>query len=552
MKSTSWIKVYYTVLFGILFFTALNFNYVEGDDAATVLYHLCGKNQDVQKPYAAYNSGLDYIIQASGIVTEQGIRSFAILLSFACGLFLLLGCQSFLELFFEDTHQISKKNRTFFYVLLPFMVPDILFHSLIVNASNISFVFFIYSLIYFVKFLKRNSDLPLTLAILLLAIAIPFRWTMLVALPVYLGLLVYFKPLAFNKESGLLLLKVFISSILGLMLSLFFIYITGYDLQGIIATIKSTTGYLSDLDNSILSLLASASAFLTPPLGLLLLLSGFKIKAINKETKFVYRLIGLVTLAISPFFLFGFFPAYKYLITAFPIILIIMMFGFDYIMQNKLAKIAFALSLLFIWFVGIQINATGTFCGPGFELTTNKLIAYNNGNSTAEHLNERVKIIGVNLKLDSGFYMPMAEGPRALYGYFYVFFTKGWYNQIESFTDERIKLVDQLINDKNVVFIQDRRTAYVCCDLYQRGYQTKTDFLNKKTYLFREFTKENDTIKLMVIPDDGSKMDWISKYKVEKNKKVIFRSSYSSDILHLYINKKGAIKIIGPFTAIIY
>lgn len=551
MKSNTWIKGYYTVLYGILFFTTLNFNYVEGDDAATVLYHLCGKNQSIQKPYAAYNSGLDYIIQASGIVTEQGIRSFAILISFVCGLFLLLGCKSFLEIFFEDNNQISQKNRTVFYVLLPFIVPDILFHSLIVNASNISFVFFIYSLIYFVKFLKNNTYLPLALAILLFAIAIPFRWTMLVALPVYLGLLVYFKPLAFNKESGLLLLKVFISSLLGLVLSLFFIYITGYDLQGIIATIKSTTGYLSDLDNSILSILASASAFITPPLGLLLLLSVFKIKAINKETKFVYRLIGLVTLSISPFFLFGFFPAYKYLITAFPIILIVMMFGFDYMMQHKISKITFGLSLLFIWFVGIQINASGTFCGPGFELNSNKLMAYRNANNSEEHLNDRVKIKGGNLKLDSGFYMPMAEGPRALYGYFYVFFTRGWYNQIESFTDERKKLVNQLINDKNVVFIQDRRTAYVSCDLYHMGYQTKTDFQNKKTYLFRDFIKGKDTIKLTVIPDDCSKIDWISKYKAEKNKKVMFRSSYSSDILHLYNNKKGAIKLIGPFTAII-
>jgi hypothetical protein len=344
--------------------------------------------------------------------------------------------------------------------------------------------------------------------------------------------------------------KLFIASVLGLALALIFIYLTGYDLQGIVATIKSTTGYLSDLDNSMLSILASASAFITPPLCLLLLLSGFKIKAINKETKVLYPLAGLVALSIAPFFLFGFFPAYKYLITAFPALLVVMMFGFDYMMQNKISKSLFGISLLFIWFVGIQIKATGTFCGPGFELNTHKELA-SNANAAKGQLDDRVKIEGANLKLDAGFYMPMAEGPRSLYGYFYVFFCKGWFNQIESFTHERNTLVDQLIQDKNMVFIQDRRTAYVSCDLFQRGYQTKTDFQDKKTYLFRDFIKEQDTIKLMVIPDDCSKMDWITNFKPEINKKVMFRSSYSSDILHLYHNKKGAIKLIGPFTAIV-
>jgi hypothetical protein len=551
MKSKAWIAIYYMVLFSILYFSTLNLNYVEGDDAATVLYHLCGRDAAIQKPYAAYNSGLDYIIQASGLVTEQDIRSFAILVSFVCGLLLLLGCKAFLEVFFENSNYVSAKNRMIFYVLLPFIIPDILFHSLIVNASNISFVFFIYSLVYFIKFLKKDTYPPLALAIVLLAIAIPFRWTMLVALPVYLGLIVYFKPLTFSKESGQLLLKIFSASLLGLALSLYFIAITGYDLQGIIATIKATTGYLSDLDNSVLSILASASAFITPPLCLLLLLTAFKIRAIYKEMKIFYRLTGLVVLSISPFFLFGFFPAYKYLMTVFPILLLLMMFGFDYMMQNKISKTLFGLSLLFIWFVGIQINATGTFCGPGFELNTQKVRASSNANDNKERLNDRVKLNGANLKLDAGFYMPMAEGPRSLYGYYYMFFCKGWYNQIESFTNERNTMVKQLIKEKNLIFIQDRRTAYVSCDLYHRGYQTKTDFQDMRTYLFRDFIKGKDTIKLHVIPDDCSKMDWISNFKAAKNKKVMFRSSYSSEILHLYQNKKGAIQLIGPFTALV-
>lgn len=536
----------------IVFFFTLNFNYVEGDDASTVLYHLCGRNTDIQLPYAAYNSGIDFVIQLSGLKTEESIRTFAVLISFISGLFVLIGCKSFVEAFFESNKQVDSKSRIIFYLLLPFIVPDVLFHSLIVNATNISFVFILYSLISFIKFLRSDKNFWLLLSIVLFAIAIPFRWTMLVVLPVYVGLLFYFVPMTNSKPTFLLLLKVMIAAVFGLLLAIFLISLTGYSLQGIYDSILSTTGYLSQTDFSVLSVLASGSAFLTPPLLILLLFSLFKTTAMfKKQSKPAYSLAVLVLLSASPFFLFGFFPSYKFLITLFPILLILMVLGIDYLMKKKVLFALFISSILAIWFLGIQINAGGTFCGPGFELNTQKVQNLNNPNSKeAQNVDERVKIKGVSLKLASGFYMPMLEGPRPLYGYFYVF-CNGWFNQVEALKNERREIVKLLLDDKNAILIQDRKTAYLSCDLYQKGYKTTTNFIDAKSYLYRDFVKENDTIKLMVAPDNVSKVEWISNFPVEKGKKVIFRSSYSSEILQLYNAKKGNVKIIGPFTAII-
>jgi len=226
------------------------------------------------------------------------------------------------------------------------------------------------------------------------------------------------------------------------------------------------------------------------------------------------------------------------------------MLGFDYVVKKKILFSLFFVCLISVWLLGIQIDANGTFCGPGFELNTKKAQNLINNNDI-QNVDGRVKINKVNLKFDSGFYMPMLEGPRPLYGYFYVFFNYGWFNHIESLKNERQKIVSVLMKDKRVVFFQDRRTAYISCDLYLKGYKTSTNFIDNKSYLYRDFVKGNDTIKLNIVPNNCSKTEWISKLVIEKNMKLLYRSSYSSEILQLSNTKKNKVKIIGPFTAIL-
>jgi hypothetical protein len=550
MRSTKYIILFYFFLFLFFYFFTLNFNYVEGDDASTILYHLCGRNPQIQTPYASYNSGLDFLIKVTNLHSEESLRTFAILISFISGFLILALSVLFLDAFFKETNFVNNKYRVYLYLLLPFIVPDIIFHSLIINAAYISFVFLLSSLIVFIKFLKTNQNKFLYLSTLLFAISIPFRWTMLISLPLYMGTALYYNPIHYySKNTLLLFLKIIIANLVGVFLAIIFIYVTGYNLQGIFDTIISTTQYIENSETSYLSILATGSAFLTPSLLFLTLLAGFRIYEIQKkQPKFIISILSLVLLSISPCFIVGFFPSYKFLITLFPMILVILALGFDYLLSRKLFAIIFFVLLIGPWFIGIQLDVKGTFCGPGFELNTKKtddVVLLESKNPDM-----RLKIDKIHLKLNSGFYLPMLEGPRPLYGYFYVLFADGWKNQIDLFTEERKKTFNYLIKNKNAVYIQDRRAAYFQCDLFRDGLTTQTNFLTKNNILYRNFRNESSSINVYVIPDNCSKIDWLTNYLQKTKNTVIYRSTYTNEILKIYKNKKNKVEIFGPFTAI--
>ena len=549
MKNIYYIFGFYFLLFVYLYFFTLNFNYVEGDDASTILYHLCGRNAQIQQPYASYNSGLDFLIEISHLHSEASLRTFAVLVSFIAGFLVLCLFAVFLDVFFDDVEKINTKNKIYFYFLLPFIVPDIIFHSLIVNSAYISFVFLLGSLIVFIKFLKTNRNLFLYISTVLFAIAIPFRWTMLISLPLYMGFALYYHPIQYySKNTLLLFLKIGTANVVGVILALFFIYITGYNLVDFYNTVVSTTQYIENSEKSALVFVSTASAFLTPSLLFLVFLGCIRIYQQNKKrSKYGLSMLGLVVLSLSPCFVVGFFPSYKFLITLLPMLLIVMGIGFDYLSDKKPLLIVFLLLVIAPWFIGIQLDAKGTFCGPGFELNTQKT---EGSISQLENPDQRVKIDGVNLKLDSGFYLPMLEGPRPLYGYFYVILANGWKNQIDLFTQERKKTVEILIKNRKVVYIQDRKIAYLQCDLYGKGFSTQTDFMEGKDILYRNFKNKNYSIRVCVVPDNCSKIEWIEEYFKTATNTVIYRSSYSNEILKLQNNKENKIQVLGPFTVI--
>lgn len=527
----------------------MNFNYVEGDDASTILYHLCGRNSQIQPPYASYNSGLDFLIKITKLNSEESLRTFAVFVSFISGFIVLSLSALFLTVFFDDDEKFNARNKLYLYLLLPFIVPDIIFHSLIINATYISFVFLLSSLIVFIRFLKTNKNKFLYFSTVLFAIAIPFRWTMLISLPLYMGFALYYNPIQhYSKTTLRLFLKICIANVVGVFLALLFIYVTGYNLQDIYNTIVGTTQYIENSEKSTLSLLATGSAFLTPSLLFLILLGFIAIYKINKQQpKYGLSILSLILLSISPNVVFGFFPSYKFLITLFPMLLIVMVIGFDYLAKQKSLLFVFLLLVIAPWFIGIQLDAKGTFCGPGFELNTKKTDGIATVNDNPD---QRIKIEGINLKLDSGFYLPMLEGPRPLYGYFYVLFGNGWKNQINLFTQERQQAFDFLIKNKNTVYIQDRTTAYFQCDLFRNGLTTQTNFIKKENVIYRNFKNNNSSINVYVVPDKYSKTEWIENYFKTSKTSVLYRSSYSNEILKLHKNKENKILVLGPFTAI--
>lgn len=491
IKNFYYIFFFYTILYVILFFTCLNINYVEGDDAATILYHLCGRNDLIQAPYAAYNSGFDYILSFFKI-DEVFLRSFSISISFLFGYFVLL-----LSVFFIFLLSNEKGNLKIIYfnILLPFIIPDFIFHSLIINSTNISYTFSILSIIFYYLYLKNNKLGYFIIAILAMGISIPFRWSMLTFYPLFLSFLMFYNisnnEKIFKKFKSFIILSTF-SLIIGILL----IYISGYNLKEILNIFLWGNNYMKDAERSILSLFAISSSFFTLPF-ILLLIVGLFYFIVKQKTSKIYKFIFILC-PIIPYIILGFLPAFKYLIALLPILIYISYLGFLEIFKKRIFKFLFIFLLLFIWLIGINIDADGIMYGSGFEYkdTPQRKI---NLEVNEKNVDNRIKINTIKLSLSGGFYLPSAEGPRPLWGFFHVIFGGLWNTNIDKFTSERDYVINKLLNDDKLIVFQDRPAAFLQCDLYKHGYQIsdaiETDTVNKINY--RTFYSKSDTLKFI-------------------------------------------------------
>lgn len=536
----------YLFLFIVMYFSALNFNYIEGDDASTVLYHLTNRDKSIQLPYASYNSGFDYLIEFTNLKSEEQIRTFSVIISFISSFLVLCLIAVFLNAFLENE---NFKIKNLFFILIPFIIPDFLFHGLVINSTSLSFTFILLSLIFFLKFTKTNSITFFIGSIVFLGLALPFRWSIITIIPFFMGISIF--ELSKNKDYSVgLIFKTIIHNILGISLGLFFIKLTGYSLNDIFETIFWGVNLMEEDGRSILGYLASASSFLTIPFIILILFGVINFILnynINKNSSNTFLLLTL--LSISPFFILGIYPSFKFLITLLPLFLIIAYHGFKFIYKYKYLKFTYFLLLFFIWFVGVKLDVVNTFSGPGFEQTIKV-------NEIKELINEknadkRIAIKRAYLAFDGGFFLPMPEGPRPLQGYFYVLFGGKWNENINKFKEERSEIYHRILSDQNCIYIQDRKTAFFQCDLYGYGYETNSSFKKTRSgdLLYRDFYKNNDTLKIFVINTNGSKTDFIKDYLKKTNNPIIFRSSYSSMILDLVNNDYNKeLELIGPYT----
>jgi hypothetical protein len=253
-KSYCFISIYYLIVFFLVFLFTLNTNYVEGDDASTILYHILDRNENIQKPYASYNSGFDFVLNFFSSENELLLRNFSVYISFIFGLF------SIILLFFLVKSLIKdfNKNDNWLFILLPFIIPEILFNSLIINSVNISFSFSLLSLLFFVHFLKNNSLYKLILSVFFMAIAIPFRWSIVTIFPLFFVIIHFFFNFKFLKIIYILLIHHIITILLGIL----FLKISGYDIDSLINTVKFGTNYMEKSERKVSSLIAISTSFL--------------------------------------------------------------------------------------------------------------------------------------------------------------------------------------------------------------------------------------------------------------------------------------------------
>ncbi|NMH28747.1 glycosyltransferase family protein [Flavobacterium silvaticum] len=531
MKRIHLVLLSHTIVFTALGIFAFIPEYIEGDDASSILYHLCGRNADIQRPYAAYHSGFDFLLGFLGN-DEAQLRQFSIGLSFMSGYAVVCLLTLFLDLLVRG----NDRSKYLFLALIPFIVPDVLFHSLIFNPSNVSFSFALCGLLFYIKYLRSQKISFFIVSFLFLGLAIPFRWSMLTIFPVFFAVALHERTMN---------LKTFITTGVHLFLALFtgilLIWITGYPPVKVVETMLWGTKVVDKTDASSLSVIATGSAFFTPQL---IMLALFGLWVMFRKKAAALTDFYIILLAICPFFILGFFTAYKFLLSAVPILLLVCLYGFMSMANRRIPFVLLTVTIIGTWFIGIQIEADGVVSGPGFCQHTNQ---HNERLATHEkNPDKRIRIKKVMPVPDGGFYMPMLEGPRPLYGYFYVLFGGQWKEFVSNFRKERIAMY-KVLTAKNALYFQDRPAAFFQCDLYRSGYHTDTDFIKASPLDFRVFTKSNhEKITLFTTPAGKPTNEFDSEY-IGKSSNIIFRSTYSSQILKL-TQDYPEIRVIGPHT----
>src|SRR5438874_283175 len=103
----------------------LTFQYVEGDDAYSVMYHALGRNPGIQRPYGTYQAMMDVVLRIlppdESIVRHAAIGLHAVF-GIIFSMLLIMLIRTFLPL--------PGKSLLLFSLLLPFAVPELIFFGL--------------------------------------------------------------------------------------------------------------------------------------------------------------------------------------------------------------------------------------------------------------------------------------------------------------------------------------------------------------------------------------------------------------------------------------
>ncbi len=511
--------IFYGILFLLIGILTLNFNYIEGDDAATIMHHALNGNASLQPPYSEYHSMYDKLLSFIPTNQESILRTIGILLSFIFGFLSICLYAKVISV------KIADSRVKFFLLLLPFTIPEILFSSLLINPTNLAICFILCGHLFFIKYLDTKKRRLLFFAIALFGLGTSFRWATGFYIFIFFAEYIIahkdeIKSL-FKMKKIVEVVSIFLSFAISIVL---FIYTSGYSFLEIIDVYKSGVGYAEKVEISNLVRIVWGIPLFTPAFVILLLLGFIHLIKKRNYIPIIYLFIAFIPYAVT----IGFNTSYKQIITLIIPLLLIAVYG--YLFLGKKGKYILLGFIFLPWLFGIQMNLNSSW-GPGFEIQNKEIgnVDYNNFNPDNNLVLDKYKPV-----LGSGISLPTLEGPRPLYGFGKVFLSD-WSRFVDIFNEERTNAV-LLAEKENIDILQDVNHSFISSKLIENGYRTEQSFSHRKSNMIdREFIKENDTIRINVLENkkllfDINEMN--SFFSKKKNNIVIF-SSYSNIISKL-------------------
>jgi hypothetical protein len=512
--------------------------YFEGDDASTIIYHLFGRNASIQQPFNPYHSGFDWLLSFLP-ANELILRNTAFLLSYISGMLLIYLLGYWLIRFYSE----SNNSAIVLAFLLPLIIPELFFQSLIVNPTNIGFTLCLIGLILAEFYLEKHRIFYLLVLPIVFLLGVPFRWSLIIFIPVIFGILLYKRTTngvlpRFEKAD----LGFVISLLVSVMASFLGIWTTGHTPIQVLEIMLWGAGYNAPGPPSYSMLAANALSLFTPVLTITVLVGIIQI-----ITKKHVGLFFLAFLSALPFFFLGLDTSLKYLITVLPVLLLVTLSGLEFFLAKKIVTLVIAILLIAPWLAGVKLFLKGTDYGPGFEInqwkdSTVEFKKIQDGLTT--NPDERISINSFKIGYAGGFALPTVEGPRPLWGYAQVIFGGGWKTFFNDIVSERTKVLNLLATKDKGLLLQEKRFDAFECFLYERGYQCLKQIDVKKSHYERTYTMLSSTIKVIVPKRSATHEEMCARFESFKPDVVYTSSTHNAN----GIASCTSFVRVGPFT----
>lgn len=505
--------IYFTLLiYFLIYFLTLTFNYIEGDDMSSILFHLMGRNPEIASRYASYQFFFDHILSIFP-PNEDLLLKVSFSLCLISGFFITIYLTKLIALI------INSDKLNLINIIIILLIPEIIFQSIIYNPSILSASILIIYHYYNRKNLMIQKKLSITylfLNIVVYALAISIRLD-LIYLVVFclIDLFLVYVKFDFSISSILKKSWYYASSFLFsiLLYYLIFYFTTEFDYNEILSRIAESKGYSKigyNTKSLLIAIIAQQSIF--NPLNILFLIIGLVL--ILKKKKYNLLILFLISIYFIPKTSLLVFPAPKAYIFSWLFLFIPIVYGFVEYYKFLITKIALIFTIVFIWFFSILINGNNVY-GPNF--TRNQSFELQEENNS--------KLIPKLGLLNSGFLVPTQEGPRSFYGYFFTLF-RDWKPNFER-KDNSMELLKKKMKNRNFCILKLNGAYIQEIELLRLGYTLNKIYHNNQiTYIIFEnilysskiilVTKKN-SIKLLdenIIDKDYLKKEFKSEFDI--------------------------------------
>lgn len=554
MSRLGW-TVAVAIAFAVVYVCSLTFVYVEGDDAASVAYHLEGRNREFQPPYQAYQFGADLILRPLP-EREDILRVTAITISSVAAVCMMI---LMLALAFDWIEKPPGGWRWWTALLVLVSAPEFFYLGLVYHPTIIGMCFVLAAHLLLRKTLRENGGLSVSgsrgwfmvaLSAVLMGFGVACRWHLVAyGLLIITDLIIGLKIRSADNghRIGKRLVFGILWGIFAFLVWGFLLIASGYGIQQIsrAATTQIREVAVGSL-NSWIRIAASFQTLFTP---------AFVFAAVWGWTVLPRQRRWFATLSFFGILLFVYVLQWrvpKRMIVFVPPILMCVVAGFYDLLKGERSvqkrRLALAIAVLLAllpWLIGVQVRHGDTAWGPDFDVQDYDR-PVSNGTDFA-------------LAFGAGAPYPSSEGPRPLFGHAFVLLGGEWREFIRSGNEEYKDALRTAIHNQMAFLVLQGSTAKVVVDLASMGLRTRDPKWTGKSPTLteaRRFTSQ-DGWKLLLLHLRPPLSDFVQDEKVIRDIAAVAGSQhvvvvgYPSSLRIIYKATPCAMTKLGPISAIV-